>query len=155
MKVNYPLYKTYNGAIVDLNYVIENTRWFRRHPGEFHRYDSSVYCIIAPDGRIVYYGKGKFSLSAVLSSRACSHKNDFVWKYCRKGWTIRFIAIGITDEEARALEALLINQDERPLSKYGSKTWDGVSLMNKRHEHKGAKLITKCLIYGNNTRITA
>jgi hypothetical protein len=75
-----------------------------------------------------------------------------VSKYVKKNWTILFIAIGITDNEARALEALLIKG--KKLSKINAKTWDGVSLMNKRYEHKGEELISKYLIYGNNTRFT-
>ena len=155
MKVTYPLYKTRKGVTVDLNHIIDNTRYFRRHPGEFHKFDSSVYCIIDPNGNIVYYGKGKFNICDVLHSRACSHKGDLLDKYLTKGWIIRLIAIGITDKEARALEALLIRKDGRALTKYGAKTWDEVSLINKRFEHEGEKLIKYHLIYGNNTRIAA
>lgn len=155
MKVNYPLYRTRKGVIVDLNHLIDNTKYFKRPLGEFHKFDSSVYCIIAPNGETVYYGKGKFNLSDVLHSRACSHKGDLLDKYLIKGWIIRLIAIGITDEEARALEALLIRKDGRALTKRGAKVWDGVSLINKRFEHKGEKLIKYHLIYGNNTRIAA
>lgn len=152
MRVTYPLYKTSSGASVDLNHLIDNNKYFKRQYNKFEKFDSSVYCILTPDKQVVYYGKGKFNINNVLCSRGCTHKNDLVSKYLKKNWTILFIAIGITDNEARALEALLIKG--KKLSKINAKTWDGVSLMNKRYEHKGEELISKYLIYGNNTRFT-
>lgn len=155
MKVTYPTLKTRKGATVDLNNLIDNNRYFRRHRDKCQRFDSSVYCIITPWGSIVYYGKGKFYLDNILKSRGCCHFGDLVDKYLTEGWIIRFISIGITDEESRALEALLIMKCDKKLTKRGAKVWDGVSLMNKRRERKWEKRINEFLIYGNNTRIAA
>lgn len=49
-------------------------------------------------------------------------------------WECVVLANGLTKKEACVLEAYLLNIVERPFTKRGSYTWDGVSLINKQHE---------------------
>ena len=101
----------------------------------------SVYRVVTPDGRTVYFGKGIYYYGKsydynVAHMRATNHRGDMLANTLCEGWTIEIIAIGLTDKESRILEAKLIRDAGKPLSKKGIYVWDGVSLINKRRERK-------------------
>lgn len=148
----------YNGLVtLDFSRTIDNTKYFLRKQLHYQKFDSSVYLVYDERGRLVYVGKGKFDWLHIDKCRAVKHQKDNLCKHMKKGWKIVFIAIGVTDSEARALEALLISTyaELQGLSKKGSCDWDGVSLINKRRERTWEQRINEFLIYGNNTRIAA
>lgn len=63
----------------------------------------------------------------------------------------------MTSKEAHILEASLILNANRSLSKPGTKEWNRESLINKKREKKWERLITEYLIIGNgnNPRLAA
>ena len=89
----------------------------------------------------VYIGQGLiydprvYGLDVFLNkSRALHHDGQIIEEYLRVGWEARITSIGLTKDEARVLEALLIRleiEDGRSLTPVGAETWDGYSLMNK------------------------
>ena len=86
MNAIYPILKAYKGLVrVDLNHLIDNTKIFKRNLVRFEKFDSSVYCVIDEYGNIVYYGKGKFDIRYILSSRACNHRKDLLTKCLKEG----------------------------------------------------------------------
>lgn len=117
---------------------------------EFHNLDLSIifkkrdrdwnanhdYCVYMwkHNNRVHYIGKGKFQMEFWQDARPFIHKHDTLAYTLDSSWTCMILAWGLTDKEARILEAKLIGLNERKFSKTGTYKWDGESLINKRRE---------------------
>lgn len=108
---------------LDLNEVfrLRDKDWFAEH--EYYVYLWKLF------SKVHYIGKGK-------GNRFDDHKGDMLEKTIDDRWICEIIAWGLTNKEARMLEAMLIKIacEERNLSRRGTYLWDGKSLINKRRE---------------------
>lgn len=96
-----------------------------------------VYIWRTPKGEVAYIGKGRFTnWDDITDSRALKHLRDLLSTLITSEWTCEIVCFGITDKEAKALEANLIEECEKELTKRGSKVWIEGTLVNKRHERK-------------------
>lgn len=101
-----------------------------------------VYFVYDGAGRIVYIGKGRFwdyreyGYDKFKESRPLIH-SDFLSSQIRPDWKVGIIYMGLTDLEAKILEALYIFlaiTSGRTLTKTKAEKWDGESLINKKRE---------------------
>jgi len=151
--------KNYFGAT--LNFVsIDLNRLFKcRDAGP---YDSSTYnwniLNIYRCGISNYNGKGKYYEKSYCDpyskSRAINHKEDALFNAIQEVGPENCkcnILVGISDEEARACEALLLYLDNRDRMAYGKDRWSGEWLLNKKSEDIDMELINKYFdLDGNN-----
>ena len=85
---------------------------------------------------IYYIGQGWFTEVNWQKGRPFhSDCNDLLRSVLDESWTCVIISWGLTTFEARLLEAYLISLYDGELTAPGSKTWDGVSLINKHREY--------------------
>ncbi len=126
--------------------------------------DSSLYVPVIPNiycsnpKYCEYIGKGKYNEKLngwpYANIRALNHRNDALSDAIQKVGPENIhtnILVGISDEEARACEALLLYLDDRCGLEYGQKRWEGEPLLNKRNEDVDMKLIDKYFdLDGNN-----
>ena len=101
-----------------------------------------VYFVYDGFGRIVYIGKGRYwplmeyGTRIWLTSRPFCHY-DFLYHNIKSDFKIAIIYTGLTDLEARLLEAyclFLQFASGRTLTKRKAEIWDRVSLINKKWE---------------------
>lgn len=108
---------------------------FEMFKKRFRREDSD-HCLYVwkYNGRIFYVGCGKWNWRYWYNSRPF-HTNccDLLSNTIDKHWTCEVIT-GISLKEAKILEAKYISLYEGTLSPWGSMSWDGKSLINKRRE---------------------
>lgn len=89
------------------------------------------------NGKIYYIGQGWFTEVNWQEGRPFhSECDDLLRTVLDKSWTCVIISWGLTTFEARLLEAYLISLYDGELTKPGSKTWDGESLINKHREYR-------------------
>jgi len=126
--------------------------------------DSSLYVSVIPNIYCTspkyceYIGKGKYSTKLNgwphSNIRALNHRNDVLSNTIQEVGPENIhtnILVGLSDEEARACEALLLYLDDRCGLGYGQTRWEGEPLLNKRNEDIDMKLIYKWFdLDGNN-----
>lgn len=104
--------------------------------------DFCVYFVYNGSGKIIYIGKGRYwdyhiyGWNVFWRSRPFIH-DDFMSDQITSDCKIAIIHAGVTDLEARLLEALYIFQEVvsgRTLTKQKAEIWDGESLINKKRE---------------------
>lgn len=154
-------YKNVNG--VTLRYVsIDLNRLFKYRDSD--NKDSSTYNWVIPnihndDPKYCnYIGKGtyceKFNYVPYSNTRAINHRNDALYHAIQNvgaNYCVCNILVGISDNEARASEALLLALDKRSGLTYGQNRWEGEALLNKRNEDVDMELINKYFdLDGNN-----
>ena len=159
MQVKLPILHPFtSGYAVDLNRTIGVTKIFKTREESSDR----GYCVYIFENQMkiaCYYGMGRYydltshKMTEWKKSRPFNHRNDNLAKVIGPGWTCRIYAMGLTKTEAHIIEAILILNAKRPLSKIGQ-DWDGVSLINKRRERKYERMIN-VYINGNYTGIAA
>lgn len=154
-------YNKVNGVLlryvsIDLNRLFKYRDWEPK--------DSSTYNWVIPN---IYYrypmycnyiGKGvyneKFDYMPYADSRAINHCNDPLYYAIQEVGPEDCacnILVGISEEEAKACEALLLYLDDRNGLDYGQKRWEGEPLLNKRNEDLDMELIDKYFdLDGNN-----
>lgn len=146
-----------DGYAIDLNRLIDLTQVFKKRDTENWDREFCVYIFEDEFNINQYYGMGRYwdiTNKKWLKSRPFNHKNDLLKLNINKNWTCRILGMGMTSIEAHILEAYLILNSNRVLSKIGTKEWNRNSLINKKREKKWEKLITEYLNLdnGNNTR---
>ena len=96
-----------------------------------------VYIWRTPKGEVAYIGKGRFtSWDEITNSRALKHVGDVLSMTITSDWMCEIVCFGITDKEAKAIEANFIEDCDKNLTKRGSKIWIEGTLINKRRERK-------------------
>jgi len=165
MQVSLPiLHHPKDGYAIDLNRLIDLTTIFRKRDTDNWDRDFCVYIFEDEFGIEQYYGMGRYydityysKSKWINKSRPFCHKNDLLTKVINHNWTCRIIALGMTSVEAHILEAFLIINSNRKLTKIGAKEWNRNFLINKRREKKWEKLMTEYLNLGNgnNHRLAA
>ena len=112
-----------------INYKTKNRKLFKSRLAGHRIYYVYIWRFL---DMLIYYGSG-------TCLRAICHENDMLSKFIernRKNMILEIIANNLTDFESRMLEADLINNSKKKLTKYGAFKWDGESLLNKRHEYR-------------------
>jgi len=153
-----------DGYAIDLNRLIDLTQIFKKRDVDSWDRDFCVY-IFEDNSKIErYYGMGRYfdiihygKSKWLNKSRPFNHKNDLLINTVNSDWTCRIVGLGLTSKEAHILEAYLITNSSKTLSKFNTKEWNRESLINKKREKKWERLITEYLKLnnGNNAGITA
>ena len=148
----------YKGRAVIMSFLpVDLTSIFKRDWSKNHNptdYSAMVYIWVKPHGRCkighskikikgtpFYVGSSKhYDVDKLEKSRANTHDNDSLSEVIEEG-DICYIIGGLSPEEARCLEAHLINALGLPLSKRGCHEYKPGTLVNKRYEWKNLNLV--------------
>lgn len=92
-----------------------------------------------------YFGFDKrFDKNRILSNRPFNHDSDLLANSINDNW-VCYCILGLSEIEARCLEALFISQSNQKLSKIKASVLETGCLINKRREKKYERLINEYL----------
>ena len=135
MKVTKIRKRHQNGFLVkfwslDLNVI------FKKRDADWFNSDRN-YCIYlwCRHGVAHYIGEGRLDTKFWQEGRPFNHKDDMLTNTIGKKWKCEILACGLSKKEAGIIEAYLLKNNNRTLSKRNQYTWDGVSLINKQREY--------------------